>query len=139
MIWSEPSTVRSFIIPEIQWSDPSEIRSFIIPSETSEFILQIQKLTNNNTIGNVLFQFIPQALDQPQKIEPINNLTNVLQPRLFRWGAVAGATHYRIQISKNIEFTQIEFEDVVTSTEILISGLDNLTKHYWRVRAILMI
>ncbi len=52
------------------------------------------------------------------------------------WGAVAGAQTYRLQVSTDINFGSLFFDDsTLTSASYTITGLQAYTVYYWRVNA----
>ncbi len=135
------------------------------PDIHSSFMGYVQRLDNGNTFigwgganpsvtevnnsGTVVFQ-----LDMPLNvfsyrayrldwspsaavlISPLNNSLYISTTPHLEWFAVPHATAYRIQISKNPEFTEISFDTsgILTSMINVPSGKLNVnTKYYWRV------
>jgi hypothetical protein len=59
---------------------------------------------------------------------PVNDLN-------FTWESVAGATEYQFQYSVNPDFSSPVYSETITDIFTSISGLQNNTSYYWRVRA----
>lgn len=79
------------------------------------------------------------TLSGPTSISPLNHATGVDSPITFVWdtGAVPPGTDWisRIQISKNSDFSTIDYEQSGITTESLTLALINYdTTYYWRVR-----
>lgn len=51
------------------------------------------------------------------------------------WNPVTNASAYSLQVDDNEDFNSPEFEDATSATESDASGLDYITKYYWRVKA----
>jgi hypothetical protein len=75
-------------------------------------------------------------LGTPTALTPTNGSTNLgLEPE-FTWNSLSGAVGYRLQISKNNNFTSLE-RDISGSTtnQTLTANLEPSTKYYWRLKA----
>lgn len=73
----------------------------------------------------------------PQLVSPDSGAVNVsLEPNLV-WEAPANAVSYEIQVSKSMAFDSGFVLDTTgyENTDYLLSGLENGTSYYWRVRA----
>ncbi len=114
--------------PTLIKSDLNGPADFIYRADIQTIILP---LMNENKIDFVLIGI-------PQKVvlsSPANDIIlNEYRVKLM-WQAVAGVSKYKIQISKNEDFsTTISNNEYVTNyTEIIT--LDTTTKYYWRVSA----
>jgi hypothetical protein len=76
---------------------------------------------------------IPQP---PVLSSPINGATDVIENPTLRWNASTGATSYSLQVSTSSSFTSYIYNaDVGYVTSKLISGLNNSSTYYWRVKA----
>lgn len=73
------------------------------------------------------------GLVPPITIQPVNNSILADENVLFSWGAVSGATLYRLQISDSDTFSSILSD--VTTTETNYAILLDDAGLYWRVRA----
>jgi hypothetical protein len=73
----------------------------------------------------------------PLPIAPENGLVNsdTLNVR-FQWGPVLNAVEFQIQIAVDDSFTEPEYDEVTSNTEIVIQQLASNTTYYWRVRAV---
>lgn len=73
---------------------------------------------------------------KPQLVFPGANQTNQPKEITLKWNKVKDAEKYLIQLSKDQIFSSITKSDSTTTDTLkAISGLDNNTKYYWRVRA----
>ncbi len=67
---------------------------------------------------------------------PDDKTTNVSLDVDFLWGTSHSADNYRLQVSANILFSQILFDDsTLTDTSKLVTGLPDGTRIFWRVNA----
>ncbi|RMD86334.1 MAG: T9SS C-terminal target domain-containing protein [Calditrichaeota bacterium] len=72
----------------------------------------------------------------PSLISPLNNTTDLPGSVTFRWSSVGGAEAYHLQVSTDVNFTQLIFEDsTLTDTVQTVKSLAQGTQYYWRVRA----
>jgi hypothetical protein len=68
-------------------------------------------------------------------IYPENTQTGLAQEINFKWYPVIGAEYYQLQISKNVQFTNMVYsKDSITATEKLVPDLEKDILYYWRVR-----
>lgn len=74
----------------------------------------------------------------PELKTPLNNSLNQITKNLkFRWDSLAGVLKYEIQIDTTDKFnSQLFYDNSISTSSASISTLLNLTKYYWRVRAI---
>jgi hypothetical protein len=97
-------------------------------------------------IGTLLFTSInvtpAHALDVPTQTDPADGSTSTAAdtPPLgipeFKWGAVAGATKYRLQISPDTAFTTFTVNTTTTNTSYTPTSASAFSDgdYYWRVR-----
>ncbi|MFA4871354.1 MAG: LamG-like jellyroll fold domain-containing protein, partial [Pedobacter sp.] len=79
----------------------------------------------------ILFPPAPPALSSP-----LNDVINVVVNPTLYWNASAGATSYRLQVSRNSGFTDLFLDQSgVTDLFYAVSGLLNNTIYWWRVNA----
>jgi hypothetical protein len=72
----------------------------------------------------------------PVLTSPLNNATNQSLSPTLRWGLSSGAVSYRLQVSRDSAFsTTILNDSSIVYGSRKISGLANLTRYFWRVRA----
>ncbi|MCX6162352.1 MAG: PQQ-binding-like beta-propeller repeat protein [Ignavibacteriae bacterium] len=80
--------------------------------------------------------YFTTTLATPVLISPLNNSVGNLINPIMQWNQVTGSSKYHLQISQNIQFTELVFNDSNISTiQQEASGLIQLTNYYWRVRA----
>jgi uncharacterized protein (TIGR02145 family) len=76
------------------------------------------------------------APSSPTLTFPEKNSTPVFIPITFSWNPVADATSYKLQVSTENSFTNIQYnQDSLTTTNQQITILKPLTQYFWRVRA----
>ena len=78
-------------------------------------------------------QAVPVA---PVLVGPDDGTTNVTNAMML-WNAVPTATGYRLQVSKNADFSSPAVDrDDLTNTFFQATNLEKFTTYYWRVRGI---
>jgi hypothetical protein len=79
---------------------------------------------------------VPQVPAVPSLISPLDGQTGVQTSPLFSWSQEQGALTYQLQVAENNLFNNPVVDiSGITETSSSVSGLDNNTLHYWRVRA----
>jgi len=69
-------------------------------------------------------------------VSPTNSATGVVKPVTLTWGAVDGATSYRVQLATTIGFTTLIVDTAgLTTPSVTIAGLPPSTRVFWRVRS----
>ncbi len=82
------------------------------------------------------FTTIGIAPSVPVLVTPTNNTIDVSISPTLTWNASATATSYTLQVSADSLFASTIYnQSGLTSTTQQLSGLNNVTKYYWRVRA----
>ncbi|MGQ9819498.1 MAG: hypothetical protein ACUVQ1_06185 [Candidatus Kapaibacteriales bacterium] len=78
----------------------------------------------------------PSNLPAPTLLSPQNNAT-VDIPVTLQWRSVSGATSYRLQVAKTLNFESptLDVSDLLDTTYTL-SQLESQTQFYWRVLAV---
>lgn len=72
----------------------------------------------------------------PTLITPSNTATNVSTSPTFSWNQGLYATSYTLQISTNNSFSSFVYnQSGLTNTSQQVTGLNNSTVYYWRVRS----
>lgn len=73
----------------------------------------------------------------PTLVSPPNGATGVSRTPTLQWNASAGATSYRVQVSRYSSFSSVVYDQTVTTTSVtLTTRLSGWTTYYWRVCAI---
>ncbi len=89
---------------------------------------------NPPTIGAYEIDF-GNSLAPPLLVFPLNYSFGVPRLAEFSWSEVENASSYLIQISSDIDFLNIIFEQSVTlNSHILNNELEETTQYYWRVK-----
>ena len=88
------------------------------------------KFTTNTVQG-------PTAPKAPNLISPTNDSTGVLQDHPLIWQASVGATTYRVQLSKQANFSSTLADDSTLTTSVYHPALplEYSTTYYWRAYA----
>jgi len=98
---------------------------------------------NNNLEGYIIQKYFPglfifyyASIDPPVLVSPTNGAVNMPLTLPLVWNAVPTAIHYRVQVARDSNFTNIIVNDsTVTSTSKTISNLNNNSRYYWKVQA----
>lgn len=69
-------------------------------------------------------------------VAPANNGTNLSKNPTLRWTTSPGASTYRVQVSLAATMTPTLLNTLTASDSVMLQGLLNKTKYYWRVSAI---
>lgn len=68
---------------------------------------------------------------------PTDNAANVARHPLLNWTAITGAGEYRIEIARDLAFSDIIYTTTTqATTHTVASELDYATHYYWRITAI---
>ena len=92
-----------------------------------------------NSVSATLNLFIQQPAAAPQMLQPADGASGVATINtFFQWQPVAGASSYRFQLSDDVDFTNLIWDDVMNpslSSFNLPIPLGALTTYCWRVTA----
>ncbi|HRD82155.1 MAG TPA: proprotein convertase P-domain-containing protein [Saprospiraceae bacterium] len=69
----------------------------------------------------------------PALLAPTPGAVNVALNPTLTWGAVTGATSYRLWVATDTEFTNIVVNPTLSATSFNLNNLLNGTTYYWRV------
>lgn len=76
------------------------------------------------------------TLQAPNLLVPANGSNQLIEPIEFSWSSITGATKYFLQVATNNTFTNFLYNDSnLTNTSKQISGFQNGSTYYWRVKA----
>ena len=82
------------------------------------------------------FTTIVAAPTAPILASPDNGATDVSRNLTLNWNVSSGASSYRLQLSENASFSPTSLDSSsITSNSLELSGLQNNTQYFWRVRA----
>ena len=77
----------------------------------------------------------PVDVIQPSLIAPDNAITNVPYRPDFKWTAVNNALSYEIQITRDINFNNVEvIANSISTSYTLNQNLEGISIYYWRIR-----
>jgi cyclophilin family peptidyl-prolyl cis-trans isomerase len=72
----------------------------------------------------------------PDLIFPEDGLEDVMLSQSFQWAPVPSAVLYRFQLSTDSNFTTIEYDKLVGTSNYWVGGLQlDFVKYYWRVQS----
>lgn len=72
----------------------------------------------------------------PTLVSPVTDATDLTTSLRLTWSSSTNATSYTLQVSANSSFTTFFYnQSGLTGTSQVVSGLNPLTKYYWRVCA----
>jgi M6 family metalloprotease-like protein len=90
---------------------------------------------SQNSLWSEIFNFIT-ILEPPELALPSNGEGNVKLNKRFFWHTVNGADNYTLQLATDTNMTNIIFdESSIPDTNYVLSGLNSMTKYFWRVNA----
>lgn len=100
-------------------------------------------LTDSPTAGFGPWSTTRSFITENVKVEliaPANDSANVVQPLVFSWKELDGATSYTFELSKSPNFSPFTERQLLdpepdTVRHTLLAVLESRTKYYWRVRA----
>jgi len=105
------------------------------------YAVSISKGAVKDLVGNpnpsYIWGFVtaaPNPPDKPILISPADGAIDVSITPILSWYPVDRATDYYVQVSRNLAFTDIVFDEVVASTSMQVSLAHN-TQYFWRVLA----
>jgi hypothetical protein len=76
------------------------------------------------------------APSAPVSVLPADNASNVSRHPLLNWSQIGDAGEYRIEIARDLAFTDVVYTTTTTATtHTVASELDYATRYYWRVTA----
>jgi photosystem II stability/assembly factor-like uncharacterized protein/alpha-tubulin suppressor-like RCC1 family protein len=78
---------------------------------------------------------VAEPFGAPQLISPSNNADDVSFNPQLKWKSIQEANNYRLQVSNSDDFSDFEYNDVLSDTTYSLSNLDYSTTYYWRARA----
>ena len=79
----------------------------------------------------------PTLTSAPSLISPVNNSDSLSSTVTLSWQAISGATKYRIQLSRDLDFMQLILDNKnVTASQLQVDNLLPSETYYWRVTAI---
>ncbi|MBI3005411.1 MAG: fibronectin type III domain-containing protein [Ignavibacteriales bacterium] len=82
------------------------------------------------------FETISDTPPPPTLSTPSDGATNQPTTITLSWSTSTGATSYRLQLSKNTNFTGSDFDDsTITTTSKQVGSLNEGTVYYWHVNA----
>jgi len=86
-----------------------------------------------SSVWNFSGGFVP---DTPTLSLPVNGITNLALPLSLVWNASIAANTYKLQISKESNFSNLVYEEGgIQGTIAIINELSDNTLYYWRVSA----
>jgi hypothetical protein len=78
----------------------------------------------------------PASITSPTLLSPSDTATGVSINTGLSWGAVSGAEHYKVQVSKNSDMSLPSVDVITTGTSYNLTNLDNETIYYWQITAV---
>jgi len=116
-----------------------EGKRFTIPPEPQDqgpyyfVVTALDRNWNESAVSNILKVDAPQS---PFLSAPLNGAPNQRDTVQIRWHTQEWVSSFRLQVAKDIMFTEPIFLDTpVLDTLYTLSGLNGQTTYYWRVSA----
>ena len=114
----------------------SQDNTAVLPSGATYYWRVRSFNTNGDYSAWSLVRIVKIRFDPPILLSPADLSTVGSLKPTFTWNAVAGATSYAIQISRNVAFTMLVTNVMVAApTYTRTTNLPAGTTYYWRVRA----
>lgn len=151
LVWKNDKKVRSYLM---QFSSDSKFKTFIKNEESltdTSYVLSglepnkkyYWRIRGRNARGfgqwSDYFEFTTglDILVTPRLIYPLDGTRTFSSDTTLSWTSISGAEKYRLQISKDSNFTdnQIALDNSINQTNFRFSMQPNTT-YYWRVRAV---
>jgi hypothetical protein len=134
--WETPQTLKisETYYSGSRWGDYASVSAD--PSDNTFWITSEVATSGGGGEGTYWGNIKPnQPLSPPSPSSPTNSSTVCLQPALT-WGAVTGATSYKVQVATNNCFDlRVVDTSGVGGTSYPVSGLSAYLTYYWRVQA----
>ncbi len=74
--------------------------------------------------------------DAPTLLQPANDTMCIQLNPILRWAVTSGALSYHVQLSMDSSFSTVTLDsNNYSSTSLQVTGLNPVTKYYWRVNA----
>ncbi|MBI3195418.1 MAG: SUMF1/EgtB/PvdO family nonheme iron enzyme [Ignavibacteriae bacterium] len=109
------------------------VRMSIFDEELFDYYGQLIELRMKIAEASGAFDLYP---DEPTLLSPENNAIDISTTRELTWNASNKATSYTLQVSADSSFANFVYnQSGLTDTMQQVTGLNNLTKYYWRVGA----
>jgi len=93
-----------------------------------------------NGASDTIYFAVEGNVNRPKKVElniPLDSATVFSSNIGFSWHFIENASNYNLQLSKNISFDTIFYENnYILDSSIIIPELEDSTTYYWRVRAV---
>ncbi len=127
-------------LPNYNVSD--SVKVYFRSKENGGIFNQLNTIYGNNTIefrlpseGEIVFGFrLP--LIAPNVSYPSNNsIGHNYKNASINWNKVANATSYKIQISKDLNFSTLVLDTIVGNVDKLIYNFSSYTKYYFRIKS----
>ncbi len=77
----------------------------------------------------------PQPPDPPVLASPSNNAIDIVLPVTLDWNDMAGVDQYELQVDDDFNFSSPVLDSNLSQSESVVSGLNDNTTYFWRVRA----
>lgn len=113
----------------------------IINLSAADKLKLVKSITFSGITANTAFFGVCGIVAAGVPVAPTVNASTLITSTGFtaNWGTVSGALNYRIDISKDADFSTFVGAynnfDAGTGTSLIITGLENTTTYYFRMRA----
>ncbi|HAP36766.1 MAG TPA: hypothetical protein DCQ28_12825 [Bacteroidetes bacterium] len=97
------------------------------------------RVSAKNSAGSspysVISSFITGVTTPTQHLPASNAVNQSVSPKV-KWSTSQGATQYHLQVSTSSGLNSFIINDsTLTDTSVTLTGLENITKYYWRIAA----
>ncbi|MEJ2613740.1 MAG: aryl-sulfate sulfotransferase [Ignavibacteriaceae bacterium] len=112
--------------------------SVFSPLATSYDSVKNELMFSVSNFGDYIFG-IPLTVDSAYAPEPIKpqdeKIVNQDSPVKLFWGTKGIVANYQLEVATDSLFSSLVVDDTLSATSYELSGLDNDTRYFWRVRA----
>jgi len=147
LVWLASVGASSY---KVQVSTNSSFVGLVVDSITNGTTMTLPKLQNytvyywrvsaTNSSGTSAYSTVwnfRTLIASTTLSNPLNSEIEVPIPSTLFWVNIPGLIGYRVQLSTDIGFSTIIYDDAaITTATVNISNLTNNTKYYWRVKCI---
>lgn len=151
--WRKETGAGSYLVRLWKASAPDSVRTFTVRADTGSMMLPQETVVAELEQGPVEYRWTVEsygggggsgpsapfsfftAVRPPQLLSPAAGATDITQA-VLTWERVPGATSYGIEVAPNAAFNPIiSAVSGFADTTILVRGLENNKRYFWRVRS----
>ena len=130
------NTFNNVVDTQTGLTGTSATPSGLLNSTTYYWRVSAVNTGGSSTSGIWSFTTVPAIADVPTLTAPSNNATDIALDESLSWSAVTGAESYSLEVSDDMNFTNIiDSQSGLTDPTTIPAGLLNNETYYWHVRS----